>query len=437
MRNDLLRLAVTLLVAAVLGVAFETSLRGALGGALLGTLALLLYMIWQRHTFWQWLTDVRRGRHPLDLGSYWQAHRYEVESLEARFLKEKQRLETLVTRVRDMTSALEDAVVLVDRRGNIEWWNPAAGEMFKFRDADLGHKLTNLIRHPVFVRYFEAGEFREPLDMTLWRDELQVEFRVHPFGSGERLVTVRDITRLWRLERMRKDFVANVSHELRTPLTVIRGYMETLQDLPGMPGTAQKALTQVDAQCQRMTQLISDLIALSKLETDGKDHVHQRVPVRPLLDAIAIEVAKLPGGQRDRIAVHCPDELILIGSEQELRSAFTNLAVNAVNYAGANATIVLSGAFTDTGADVCVTDNGIGIDSKHLPRLTERFYRVDSARSMASGGTGLGLAIVKHILLRHNGELVIHSELGRGSRFCCTFPAARVASPPHKVEASA
>ena len=405
-----------------------------MAGAAAALLALNVWYVWQHERLLQWLGEARRGRSPDPklLHSIWSDHSAEVEAFETRFARERLRLQAVVSRVQEMTAALEDSVILADRIGNIEWWNPAAQAVFNLREADFGQRLTNLIRHPSFVNYFESGEYGQPLDLTFWRRETHLEFRIHSFGGGERLVIVRDTTRLFRLERMRKDFVANVSHELRTPLTVIQGYVETLQDLPGQPPTSRRALAEVEVQCRRMGQLVMDLITLARLETDEKEPFTEPVPLAPLLEGVLADARALSSSAGQTLELHCPEEIALIGSERELQSAFTNLAVNAVSYSGANASIRIVAKLEAEGASVCVEDNGAGIDPKHLPRLTERFYRVDPARSAAAGGTGLGLAIVKHILLRHNGWLTIHSELGSGSSFCCHFPLSRVQVEPQQ-----
>lgn len=377
------------------------------------------------HQLEDWVRRTRSGTAPsqaefsgicADIG-------YNLQSLIAQHEKEKQRLQAVVHRVQEVTTALTDAVVLIDRQGNMEWWNQAAQILFNFREVDLGHKLTNLIRHPRFVKYFEQQQYAEPLELSRWQEDKHLEFQVHAFADGERLVIARDTTRLHRLEEMRKDFVANVSHELRTPLTVIRGYLETLADSPQLPPTWVKVLQQMEQQSLRMTMLIDDLIALAKLETSEK-HPSTPVALAPMIADIISDAKALAGDHT--FSTQGDEDLAILGNERELRSAFSNLVINALNHSGQATHICVEYKRLPNEAVVTVRDNGIGIDSKHLPRLTERFYRVDPSRSVASGGTGLGLAIVKHVLLRHNAELKIHSERNQGSRFSCYFPGSTV-----------
>ncbi len=395
-------------------------------------LGLCGYTIWlfvRIHRLERWIYQTRRGNTPPAHapGQIWEDIVYDVQLILARHDKEKQRLQAVVSRVREMTQALNDAVILIDKRGDIEWWNLAAEQLFDFREVDRGHKLANLIRHPNFIEYYDAREYEQPLELTLWRKNMQLEFHVHVFGGGERLVIARDITRLFKLEQMRKDFVANVSHELRTPLTVIRGYVETLSDSAEVPKAWARAFAQMEQQCKRMTLLIDDLISLSKLETDQKETFKTPLKVAPLLADIVKDARATAAGKDIRFSLDGDADLAIIGNERELRSAFSNLLINAVKYSSAGAQIRILYQRQPTGAVISVADNGPGIEPKHLPRLTERFYRVDSGRSSEAGGTGLGLAIVKHVLLRHNAELTISSQLGVGSEFSCHFPLTMVA----------
>ena len=417
-----------------------TAGRPALGLAA-GCAGYLIWIFIQVYRLEQWINRTRRsGIAPAtEPGGLSADITYDVQLLLARHEKEKLRLQAVVHRVQEMTTALTDAVILVDRRGNMEWWNKAAARLFSFRDIDLGHKLTNLIRHPKFVQYFDQKSYATPLELTMWRKDEHLEFQVHTFGDGERLVIVRDITRLFKLEQMRKDFVANVSHELRTPLTVIRGYIETLSDSPELPPTWHKVVQQMEQQAQRMTLLINDLITLTKLQTDEKAIATQPIPLAPLVESVVADAHSLSGAHQHQLSVKGAADLALIGSERELRSAFSNLVVNAINYSPPGSRVEIHYDYQDGGAVVSVRDQGIGIDSKHIPRITERFYRVDPSRSVASGGTGLGLAIVKHVLLRHNADLKVQSRLGKGSEFSCHFPRNMVVRlpPADALESSA
>jgi two-component system phosphate regulon sensor histidine kinase PhoR len=413
------------------------SLIGYLSGFFLVSLlvALSIYVIWtfkHIYTLESWILRARQQNPPdNDLYGIWGDIADDVVLMHNRFEKEKQRLQAVVTRVQDMATALTDSVILVDKHGHIEWWNAAAQQLFDFQDVDLGHKITNLIRHPRFVDYFDDCDYDEPLALTdPRRKDLHLEFQVHIFGQGDRLIMVRDVTRIFKLEQMRKDFVANVSHELRTPLTVIRGYLETLEEANDLPTRWQKALAQMQQQTQRMAALTNDLITLSKLETDSRELHIESIDVAPLITSILDEAKAISGARGHKFTVIGANNLYLLGNARELRSAFSNLIVNAVNYSRPESTIEIICETDTSGAALHVRDQGSGIDPKHIPRLTERFYRVDSSRSVASGGTGLGLAIVKHVLLRHDAELRIHSTLGKGSCFSCYFPARRLAQAP-------
>ena len=392
---------------------------------------LLIYIGWlylQVTQLESWLTSFRHhGQRVNTFSGVWGDIADEVTRIYNNYNKDKSRLQTVVQRVQEMTSALDDGVVLIDKRSNIEWWNIEAGKLFNFQDLDKGHRLENIIRHPLFVKYFESGDYSEPLEIEgLRREQQHLEFRIHTFGQGERLVVIREITRVKKLLEMRKDFVGNVSHELRTPLTVIRGYIETLADMPNLPLPLEKALTQMEQQGQRMTNLINDLITLSRLETDTIDNSQESVDIAGLIDTILSDAKTLSGGKH-LISRSGAEGIKLLGNANQLHSAISNLVMNAVKYSPEGCQVSVDVKMFGNECIVSVIDNGTGIDSRHLPRLTERFYRVDDGRASSMGGTGLGLAIVKHVLFRHEAELKIRSMLGKGSTFSCHFPRHRVA----------
>ncbi|MDP2227335.1 MAG: phosphate regulon sensor histidine kinase PhoR, partial [Moraxellaceae bacterium] len=320
-------------------------------------------------------------------------------------------------------------IVLIDGNGNIEWWNPAAERLLGLKSpSDFGHPLTNFIRQPAFIRYFEQGPYEEPFNMP---SEIQpgqhLQFEITRFGSNDRLMVVDDVTRLHNLEQMRKDFVANVSHELRTPLTVLSGYLETLLANEEALGPRWKrALQQMDAQAGRMTNLVNDLLLLSRLENDSVREEPRAINIAALLGQLRNEAVAFGMEKNQDITIECDDSIRLVGVESELRSAFSNLVTNAVKYTPAHGRIRIRWYADARYAYLSVQDDGIGIDARHIPRLTERFYRADAGRSTATGGTGLGLAIVKHVLLQHKGRLDIQSSLGKGSTFTCVFPTSIV-----------
>jgi two-component system phosphate regulon sensor histidine kinase PhoR len=336
---------------------------------------------------------------------------------------------SIIERARTSVSALKEAVVLIDGKGNLEWWNPAAEQLLGLKSpTDLGQPVTNLIRDPIFGRYFEQGPYDTPLLMpSESHPGRHLQFAITRFGKNDRLLIVDDITRLHNLEQMRKDFVANVSHELRTPLTVLAGYLETLLDnSEALSPRWLRALQQMDAQTTRMNNLVNDLLLLSRLENDSVALEPQRVNVVSLLGQIRNEAIAYEQDKQHEITLSCESSAGLMGLESNLRSAFSNLVTNAVKYTPAHGRIHIRWWTDDNHAYFSVTDNGIGIDAPHIPRLTERFYRADAARSTATGGTGLGLAIVKHVLLQHHARLDITSTPGKGSTFTCVFPATIV-----------
>jgi len=338
-----------------------------------------------------------------------------------------------LARFRRAAEALPDGVVILDGHRAIEWLNLQAEICLGLKaSTDTGSRITHLLREPEFVAFLDSGDHRGiPLELQTRRNPgrcLQVQ--AAPFAAGRTLLLVRDVTQLQKLATMRRDFVANVSHELKTPLTVTLGFIETAQDALAdtPPETVAGFLRTAGEQARRMQQLIDDLLTLSALETDAPPPLEDRVALRPLLEEIRAEIEALSAG-RHRISIVCDGPGCLLGSSRELRSAFGNLAGNAVRYSPGGGDIVLRWEPAgEGGARFAVSDNGIGIAAEHLPRLTERFYRVDRGRSREAGGTGLGLAIVKHVLERHQAALQIESYPGQGSTFSAVFPAHRVQS---------
>ncbi|MGC3962520.1 MAG: phosphate regulon sensor histidine kinase PhoR [Rhodocyclaceae bacterium] len=343
---------------------------------------------------------------------------------------QRERLAQALSRFREASQAMPDGVVYLSYHNLIEWINVAAGHHFGLDgERDIGAAITNLVRNPDFVRYIEAEQYSEPLILKTSRpDGLLLAIQIVPFGEDQKMILSRDITQLEKLETMRRDFVANVSHELKTPLTVVNGFAETLLD--GLEDfTAEEArryLQLVLDQSGRMQRLIDDLLALSALETAGGQPQDESVDAQGLVRTIVQEAQILSGG-RHEIEVDLGEAARLTGNPKELHSAMANLASNAVRYTPDGGHITLRWHVeVDGSATFSVRDSGIGIDPQHLPRLTERFYRVDRGRSRETGGTGLGLAIVKHILTRHQATLEIKSAPGQGSTFSAHFPAARV-----------
>jgi two-component system phosphate regulon sensor histidine kinase PhoR len=302
----------------------------------------------------------------------------------------------------------------------LEWCNPAAERHLGLTlDKDKGRRVTNLIRHPDFIDYIILGRYEQPLTLAFRSRRLVVQ--IIPFENRRQILVTHDATESERIEAMRRDFIANASHELRTPLTVIVGFLEIAMADPGMDEKTRVAhLKLMTEQGQRMQRLIEDMLTLSRLESDEYPLKRERVDVHALVEQVALDARALSNGRHTiDFAVDGPD---VMGSTEELRSAFGNLATNAVRYTPEGGRILLSWTRGPNDLRFAVADTGIGIDEQHISRLTERFYRVDKSRSRETQGTGLGLAIVKHVLLRHGGKLAIRSEAGTGSTFTASLP---------------
>lgn len=408
----------------VLGIIFGF-ITGYMSWTLLAGAAIYIsWMLWQIRRLDLWL--LKPNKQPPDASGIWGEIFDSIHRLQKKQRKEKRELKTVINRVQETTSALRDGVILIDARGNIDWWNRAAQRLVGLQSSDQGHALINYLRHPRFVDYFESGDYKEPLDLPSPRfQSKQLQYQITEFGRQERLVVVRDISQVHNLEAMRRDFVANVSHELRTPLTVVRGYLETLSDSDSIPNAWQKPFAQMLYQSERMAQIVEDLITLSKLETDDNKQNRDNVSLKNTLSSICSDAKTLSNDQQHLIELDCERDIVISGCEKELHSAISNLAFNAVKYTPAGSQIILRLWRDEVGVYVAVKDNGNGFDPKHIPRLTERFYRADDHRNSSAGGTGLGLAIVKHVLMRHDAELKIDSRPGVGSCFSCHFPLAR------------
>ena len=326
----------------------------------------------------------------------------------------------------EASSALPDGIIILDQGDRIEWCNPSACRHFGIDLArDQGYLIANLVRQPLFTEYLVRADFREPLVLGDPTGKMTLSVQMLPFQETRRIVLSRDITPFVKVEKMRRDFIANVSHELRTPLTVVGGFLEQLIEQPDVPAAQRTRIEEMMLdQSRRMQRLIEDLLTLSKLETQANPAREEEIAVQPLLETVASETRALSNGRHTILLDTF--SATLRGAPDEMRSVFSNLASNAVRYTPAGGTIRISFSPHPEGAQYSVTDTGPGIAPEHLPRLTERFYRVDKSRSRETGGTGLGLAIVKHVLARHGGRLEIESELGQGSTFRAILPAARL-----------
>jgi two-component system phosphate regulon sensor histidine kinase PhoR len=402
--------------------------------------AACLYLGWQLVTLYRldrWLR-LRSQIDPPDFGGIWGDIVAQVVRLHRRKQFHKQRLIQLFRELRRSTAALPDGVIILSIQREIVWFNRQAARLLGLkRPSDIGLRIDNLIRTPEFVLYLHGDDFAMPLVIRPpVKLELYLALQMVPYGGGQSLLLVRDVTRQMRLEAMRKDFVANASHELRTPLTVISGYLDTLADDSSIDSAWTGPIRDMRAQAQRMNAIIADLLVLSRLEATDGEAARDAIDVPSMLERLHRDA--LASAERPRqILLELESTDGLFGSANELESAFTNLLVNGMKYTPAEGTVRMRWWADAEGAYFSVIDSGIGIPAEHIPRLTERFYRVDAGRSRGQGGSGLGLAIVKHALQRHGGWLDVQSTEGKGSAFTCHFPQPRIWQQAVRAAASA
>ncbi|MBL8251643.1 MAG: phosphate regulon sensor histidine kinase PhoR [Candidatus Competibacter sp.] len=412
-----------------------------IGQGLLGlSVGLALALAWQLRRLYQlerWLSEGADGRAPPS-GRVWEGVGAGIERLRRQNRKRKRKFGRLLAQFQQATAALPDAAVILDEEDRVVWCNGASQTLLGLTPGrDVGLPVANLLRHPGFVGFLnhrragESVEFPSPVD-----DGLTLGARIVPYGKKQRLLLATDVSRVRRLEQMRRDFVANVSHELRTPLTVIIGYLEPLldSDHPALESWRQP-LRGMRQQAGRMLQIVEDLLMLARLESQKDRAPGKPVAVPALLADIADDALALSGERGHDIRLRADAGVWVLGCEQELRSAFANLVFNAVRYTPPGSRIEIRWRADEQGLYLEVEDNGEGIAAHHIPRLSERFYRVNRDRSRGSGGTGLGLSIVKHVLNQHGGQLRIASELGKGSLFACEFPADLRVKPAERPAA--
>ena len=416
-------LALVCLVFAPAAIAF--GLDWGLWALIAGLVVMLVWHLNHLRQLLDWLEGPLNAPLPRGRGAWEIAFAGLHRRVRVRLGQQKALSETLDRFMRAF-QALPDGVIAFDRHRHIDWINERAEIHFALSaEVDRGQALTNLIRHPDFVTYLDSGKYEEPLIYRGGRVEgVTLLLQIIPYGEDQNLLVSRDISQLERMETMRRDFIANVSHELKTPLTVVAGFSEMLADDYASCSEDEVAhyLKLICEQNARMQRLIEDLLTLSSLETGSSAPVEERVDLAPMLRSILADAQALSGG-RHEISLSIETPSIIKGCANELRSAFGNLAGNAVRYTPQGGKIDLVWRLRDGFGEFIVADTGIGIAPQHLPRLTERFYRVDRSRSRETGGTGLGLAIVKHVLTRHHATLEIESEAGKGSRFLARFPS--------------
>jgi two-component system phosphate regulon sensor histidine kinase PhoR len=429
----LVRLAGVLLLGLIVGLLVQPLWLWLLAAA-------CLYLGWQLLNLYRldrWLR-LRSQLNPPNIGGIWGDVIAQVVRLHRRKQFHKQRLVQLFRELRRSTAALPDGVIILSSQSEIVWFNRQAARLLNLkRPVDIGLRIDNLIRTPEFVHYLHGEDFALPLVI---RPPVQVDLylalQLVPYGAGQSLLLVRDVTRQMRLEAMRKDFVANASHELRTPLTVISGYLDTLADDASIDQAWAGPIRDMRAQAQRMNAIIAALLELSRLESTDGEAQRDPVDVPGMLERMYRDA--LVNEQRPRhVSLELESHDGLYGAAHEIESAFTNLLVNALKYTPGDGDVRMRWWMDEDGAYFAVIDSGIGIPAEHIPRLTERFYRVDPGRTRDKGGSGLGLAIVKHALQRHGGWLDVQSVEGKGSTFTCHFPLQRICRLSVRAAASA
>lgn len=410
---------------AVIAIGFVLSQILAL--ALLYVLGTLYWQLYQLYQFHSWLRRSGKAAPP-EASGIWGEIFDAVYRLQKKQRKSKRRMRQALNRIENSTAALKEGVIMADSNGNLEWWNNSAGLLLGLqRSTDRGQPITNILRNPEFFRYFSQKRFGEPLVINSpSKDGVYLEVQTTLYDQNDHLIFVRDVTRLHLLEQMRKDFVANASHELKTPLTVIKGYLETLSMFKdNLPPSMQRGIVNMSDQSLRMEHLIEDLLLLSRLETNDKREAHQWLKVDDICETVKKTALPILSDDHE-ISFDLPEDCYIYGASSELYSAFSNLVVNAIKYSPEGGGIYVKWTQNEFSGIFSVEDQGLGIDPRHIPRLTERFFRVDKGRGSSTGGTGLGLAIVKHVLIHHNAKLQIRSQPGFGSTFSCHFPSDRV-----------
>ncbi|WP_318442108.1 phosphate regulon sensor histidine kinase PhoR [Photobacterium leiognathi] len=398
-----------------------------------------IQLIWHFHNqlkMSDWLWKDRSLTPPSGSGS-WEPLFNGMYRLQQRNRRRRKELTTLIRRFRNGAESLPDAVVVFRSEGNIVWCNKLAQQLLGLRwPDDAGQPISNLLRSPDFVRYLSRQSFDTPLEITSPMNyDRTLELRIMRYTEGEYLMAVRDVSQLKQLEGMRRNFFANVSHELRTPMTVLQGYLEMSSDPDMLVGPMwDRAHGVMTEQLARMNALVEQLLTLSKIEAAPTIELEDEVDVPAMLDILEKEAVSLSGDQNQQISFDVDHSLKVLGDDDQLRSAISNLVYNAVKHTPADADINVRWYRVANGARLEVTDSGEGIAAQHIHRLTERFYRVDKARSRETGGSGLGLAIVKHALSHHDSHLEIESELEKGSTFSFTLPSRLVADKTNPTE---
>ena len=422
-KQDLRLLAFLLLIASLIGIGIGYFW-------ILIFIAFAIFFILQLRSLYlvnEWISNRPYDVQP-NLDGLWGALLFNVYRAQRQERIVQAEMVGLIDRAQSSLVALAEAVVLIDESHQIEWWNPAAEKLLGIQPLDRGRNILTILRQPNFIEYFNhIDQAPDGLKMksSAFEDHY-VQVKMTRFGGESRLLVAYDVTRMHNLEQMRKDFVDNISHELRTPLTVLSGYIETFTDQEDLNPRWKRAFDQMQAQTKRMNALVNDLLLLSRLESNKQIAKNQIIEMPSLMNQLFDDAQAYNVDYGHTLNLEIDSHCDLIGSDMELASAFSNLITNAIKYTPKGGTITMGWHDDGVQGYFTVEDTGIGIDPKHLPRLTERFYRVDSARSRQTGGTGLGLAIVKHVLMQHGAHLEIESKENQGSTFKVVFPKERL-----------
>ncbi|EOI3570447.1 phosphate regulon sensor histidine kinase PhoR [Cronobacter dublinensis] len=412
-------------------------------GAIFGYLAwfllaavtgLLIWHFWNllRLSWWLW---VDRSMTPPPGSGSWEPLLYGLHQMQLRNKKRRRELGNLIKRFRSGAESLPDAVVLTTEEGVIFWCNGLAQQLLGLRwPDDNGQNILNLLRYPEFTSYLRGQAFNRPLHLVL-NNGRHLEFRVMPYSEDQLLMVARDVTQMHQLEGARRNFFANVSHELRTPLTVLQGYLEMMHEQVLEGPLREKALHTMREQTYRMEGLVKQLLTLSKIEAAPAMQLNETIDVPMMLRVVEREAQTL-SQQKHTFTFEVDPQLKVLGNDEQLRSAISNLVYNAVNHTPAGTHITVRWEHAPHGARFSVADTGPGIAAEHIPRLTERFYRVDKARSRQTGGSGLGLAIVKHALTHHDARLEIESTPGKGTTFSFLLPERLIAAAPASADSA-
>ena len=432
--KEVFNLSLLLLLGGILGFAFGHVWLGLF----LGSLIYINFLFWELRMLQEWIVKgegrfIENGMNseskvgePFGLG---QAVKDRIQAMHTSQENLRVNLEKDLENLRGSFSSLPDSVVMLDASGKIDWCNATAEKVLGIDLlAEDSLFLVDQLSSEALTDYFDKGNFSQNLEIASpCNADRTLLVQITCYGEGRRLLFARDVTELYQLDNMRRDFVSNVSHELRTPLTVISGYIENFELFTETVPEIKKPLLQMHQNAKRMEALIYDLLELSRLETMPVEENHPAVSLNELARSVVDEALVSSASYNKQITVTSDEDVSVFGVTLELHSVLLNLVMNACKYTEDNGHIEIRCWADDEGAHMAIKDDGVGIHAEDIPRLTERFYRVDKSRSIDTGGTGLGLAIVKHVLQRHDAMLDIQSTEGEGSVFICRFPVHRKA----------